>query len=168
MSSESSSISSIQSIQSMGLSAVSLLDTAASARSSYLASSMRSNMFQFKAEQQELQARQEKLKGVQTSNLLREQLLSNLSSANALFSSRGIDVGSKSAQNLISRNVNVSRKDINLLQSNAQIQSIGSEINAIGLRTAAKNEKTFARAKLVRQISGAVSQRAISSLLGGI
>ena len=149
-------------------SAVSLLNTSVSAYASYQSSVIKSNMMKMQARQQDLQARQERLKGVQQSNILREQLLNNLSAANALFAARGVDVGSRSATALAARNITTVGRDISLVESGAEIRRIGAEATAGTLRAAAEGERESGRAKVVKQLFGETSTRAISSLLRGI
>jgi len=149
-------------------SATSLLNTGVSAYASYQSSVIKSNMMKIQARQQEIQAKQERLKGVQQGNILREQLLNNLSAANALFAARGVDVGSRTATALAARNIATVRKDIDLVQSNAEMRAVGAETTAATLRSGAIGEKITGRARVVQQLFGETSVRSISSLLRGI
>ena len=115
-------------------SATSLLNTGVSAYASYQSSIIKSNMMKIQARQQELQSKQERLKGVQHGNILREQLLNNLSSATAIFSARGVDVRSRSATALAARNISKARRDIDTSQANAEIRADGADTSAAKLR----------------------------------
>ena len=148
-------------------SGASLLNTATSAYSSYQSSLIQSSMLKMQAAQQDIQARQERIKGVQQSNILREQLLENLSAANALFSARGVDVGSRSALAIAARNSTVARKDIEAAKNNAEMRAIGAETQASTLRSSAKSVKSSGANRVVQQLSGETSTKAISSLLSG-
>lgn len=148
-------------------SATSLLNTGISSYTSYQASVIESGFMKLKATQHELQANQERLKGVQQSNILREQLLSNLSSATAMFSSSGVSVGSRSARALAARNVSVSRKDIGQVQSNAELRALGAESNAISARSSAKSAKITGRNRVAQQLFGETTSSSIGSILSG-
>lgn len=148
-------------------SSISLINTGASAYASFTASNIKANILKMQSRQNELQAKQEKLKGVQQSNILREQLLNNLSSANAMFASHGIDVGSRSARAIAARSTTNVRKDIELLQSNAEIRAAAAESGAIDKMFAAKSTKISGRRQVAQQLFGDTSQRSIGSLLSG-
>ena len=148
-------------------SAASLLNTSVSAYASYQSSIIKSNMMKIQARQQELQARNERLKGVQQSNVLREQLLNNLSSATAIFSARGVDVGSRSATALAAKNITTSRKDIERIQENAELRASGAELTAGTKRIGAVAATSKGRSDVARQLFGETSTRAIGSLLKG-
>lgn len=148
-------------------SGLSLLNTGVSAYASYQSSVIKSNMMKVQARQQELQARQERLKGTQQSNILRDQLLNNLSAANAMFSARGVDVGSRSATALAAKNISTVRRDVALLEQGAEIKAIGNEATAGGLRIGSQSVKSAARNQVVQQLFGETSQRSIGSLLSG-
>jgi len=149
-------------------SATSLLNTGISAYASYQSSIIKSNMMKIQARQQELQARQERLKGVQHGNILREQLLNNLSSVNAIMGARGVDVGSRSALALSAKNITTARRDIDMAQANAEMRAVGAETTVATLRSGAIGEKITGRARVVQQLFGETSIRSISSLLRGI
>lgn len=148
-------------------SSASLINTGVSAYASFQAANIKSNILKMQARQNDLQAKQERLKGVQQSNILREQLLNNLSSATAIFSARGVDVGSRSATALAARNITNVRKDIDLLQSNAEIRATGAEIKAIDKIGAAKSATISGRTEVAKQLFGETSQNAISSIISG-
>lgn len=148
-------------------SATSLLNTGVSAYASYQSSVIQSNFMKLQARQHELQANQERLKGIQQSNTLREQLLNNLSSATAMFSSSGVGVGSRSAQALAARNISVSRRDIGQVQSNAELRALSAESSAISQRYGAKSERITGRSRVAQQLFGETTQGSIGSLLSG-
>jgi len=146
----------------------SLLSTGASAYASYQSSIIKSNMMKMQARQQELQARQERLKGVQQGNILREQLLNNLSSVNAAMAAGGVDVGSRSATALAARNITTAGRDIELAESNAEMRAVGAQAKSDVLRIGAGAERSAGRTRVVQQLFGETSSKSISSLLRGI
>lgn len=148
-------------------SSASLINTGASMYASFQAANIKSNILKMQARQQELQGKQERLKGVQQSNILRQQLLNNLSSANAMFASRGVDVGSRSAQSIAARSTSNVRKDIELLQSNAEIRAAAAEAGAIDKMFAAKSTQISGRQEFAQQLFGETSQKSIGSLISG-
>lgn len=148
-------------------SAASLLNTSVSAYASYQSSIIKSNMMKIQARQKELQARNERLKGVQQSNILREQLLNNLSSVTAILSARGVDVGSRSATALAAKNITTARKDIDMIQSNAELRALGAETTAGTKRIGAVAARSKGRSDVTQQLFGETSTRSISSLLRG-
>lgn len=143
----------------------SLLNTSASAYASYQSSIIKSNMMKIQARQKDLQARNERLKGVQQSNILREQLLNNLSSVNAIMGARGVDVGSRSALALAAKNITTARKDIDMAQSNAEIRALGAEVTAGTLRIGAGAREAKGRSDVAQQLFGETSTKALTSLI---
>lgn len=166
MSSNSSALSDANKKQIFN-SAVSLINTGVSAYASYQSSVIASNFMKLQARQQKVQADQERLKGIQQSNILKEQLLNNLSSATSIFAAGGVGVGSRSAQALAARNISVNRRDIDQVQSNAELKALGAESNAISKQYAAKSARITGRTQVAQQLFGETSQRSIGSLISG-
>lgn len=149
-------------------SGMSLLNSGISAFGQYEQGRMQRSFLELKARQEQFQAKQYEIQGEQQSNILRTQLLNNLASVNAAFGARGVDVGSRSTQNLTTQNILNTESDIQSIKEGAQLKSIGMEGQAGVSRAAGQSAFVQGQTNAARQLFGETSQRALGSLLGGI
>ena len=94
--------------------------TGASAVSSIMGGIQTYHQMKASARQSELQAGQEKLKATQQSNLIREKMLKEVASANAMFGARGI-LSAGSPEQVIRESANQANQDISMAQANGRL-----------------------------------------------
>ena len=94
--------------------------TGASAISSIMGGIQSYHQMKASARQSELQAGQEKLKATQQSNLIRENMLKEIASANAMFGARGI-LSTGSPEQVIRESANQANQDISMAQANGRL-----------------------------------------------
>ena len=94
--------------------------TGASAVSSIMGGIQTYHQMKASARQSELQAGQEKLKATQQSNLIRENMLKEVASANAMFGARGI-LSAGSPEQVIRESANQANQDISITQANGRL-----------------------------------------------
>jgi hypothetical protein len=113
-----------------------------SAFSSIQAGRVEAANLKFQQKQANLQARAAEIQGKEQQNLLREDLLKNLASANAAFAARGVSISSGTPQQAQVESIKAAEQSLRAAQ-------LGAGAQAEGLRT---QGQIFARdAKVARQ-----------------
>lgn len=149
------SLSSIGSLLTLGL-------TGAGALATVGAGQMQKSMYNQQAQQANLNARLEGLRGRQEALQLKEQRDANLASINAIYASRGGLTSSGTA----ARAMDVSRKnaadDIDLAMFNSTMSQQQMRQQASNLRQEGKSAAFYSRANALTQVAGS---RSVQSLL---
>ncbi len=103
--------------------------TGASAMSSIMGGIQTYHQMKASARDSELQAGQEKLKATQQSNLIRENMLQEVASANAMFGARGISMAG-SPEQVIRESANQANQDINMTKANGRLAALQHQSQA--------------------------------------
>ncbi len=116
--------------------------TAASAFGSIMGGSQQNAVYKAQAQQYELSARTEELKGREQADKIRRGLQATLASQNAAFAARGISLNSGTPLNLGNVSKSEASKDIEDAQFNASMASGAERLNAVQSRISGKAAKT--------------------------
>lgn len=108
---------------------------------SLLGSIGEANELKFIAQQQDLAAASEKIKATEKANVIRQSLIEDLASQNALFASRGVGLNSGTAFSAFSQS------SINAGRAIESVKNVG-DIQAGQLRSQAKLSRRAARGKI--------------------
>lgn len=141
------------------------LMTGAGAFGQIQAGNMQANILNLQAQQSELNARMETVKGRQQALQIRNQLDRDLASQNATFTARGVLQGEGSAAAASDASKENAEEDINVAQFGAQMGSESDKLQAASDRINAKAAKQSGINKAVNAVA---SYKPLQSLLDGI
>ena len=131
----------------------STLGTAFSAFSTLQAGSAENAMYKSQAKWDELRARQERLKGQQEANAIKDDLAKSIASANARGAASGIDITSGSPVTAVNNAIDDANMAWSIAKDNADINAGAYTQNAYMARQKGKNAVRSART----QVSGLAS-----------
>ncbi|MBW8308082.1 MAG: hypothetical protein K0M45_00310 [Candidatus Paracaedibacteraceae bacterium] len=120
-----------------------MVNTAMGLYANRLASSMATNRLNMSALWQELQASNIETNATEQSNAIRNELLNNMASTNALFAARGFDISSAEGANIISRRR--AGNDLLNIQSQAKLDAIATRAAAAQTRSDASMTRAMGR-----------------------
>lgn len=143
-----------------------LVSTGLSAFSTIQAGRVEAANLKFQAKQSELQARSAEIQGKEQQNLIREELLKNLSSANAAFAARGISVSSGTPEQARIESIKAAEQSLRAAQLGAGAQAAGARTQAQMFRQDARTARTSSYLQAGATIAQGAS-RAISLMPSG-
>lgn len=151
-----------------GFSLLSGAMTAASAFGQVQAGNTNAAMLNLQAQQADLNARMQTIKGREEALTIKRQLDKDLSSQNALFSARGILQGEGSAAAAVSQSRKNAKEDIDVAMFGANTGSESDRLRAAQYRTEAKVSRASGRTEALNTIGNSRTFRNIGySLLEG-
>jgi len=130
------------------MSAASTLGTAFSAYSTIQGGRESDAAYKSQAKWNELQARQERLRGQQEANQIKGDLAKSIASANARGAASGIDITSGSPVTAVNAAIDDANDAWTIAKSNAESNAASSEANAYAARQRGKNAVRSSRSQV--------------------